>query len=131
MATRGLRNNNPGNIRLSEVKYQGEIKGSDKAFKSFGSRAYGYRAMLVILRTYYNKYRLNTITKMIHRWAPTCENDTRAYINNVSKWSGIKPDAVIEITSKQMMCAIVAAMSRVENGVQASRAEVEAGWELL
>ena len=68
---------------------------------------------------------------MIHRWAPTCENNTRAYINNVSTWSGINPDAVVEITSKQMMCAIVAAMSRVENGVQASRTEVEAGWELL
>lgn len=128
---RGLRNNNPGNIRLSDVKYQGEVKGNDRSFKTFKSMALGYRAMFVILRTYYNKYKLNTIRKMINRWAPTNENDTSAYIRNVSAWSGIKPDAVLEITSKQMMCAVVAAMSRVENGVKAVTRDVETGYDLI
>lgn len=35
---RGLRNNNPGNIRLSSTKYQGEVQPSqDTAFKQFES----------------------------------------------------------------------------------------------
>lgn len=43
---RGLRNNNPGNIRLSSTKYQGEVQPSqDTAFKQFESMAYGYRAI--------------------------------------------------------------------------------------
>ena len=42
---RGLRNNNPGNIRNSSTVWVGEITPSkDKSFKQFKSMAYGYRA---------------------------------------------------------------------------------------
>lgn len=130
--SRGLRNNNPGNIRNSGVKYQGEVRPSkDKAFKQFSSMAYGYRAMHKILQTYYKKYGLTTIRAIINRWAPPVENDTEAYIKHVSSWSGIDADATLEITSKAMMCAVVSAMSRVENGTPASLQDVENGWRLL
>ena len=52
MKSRGLRNNNPLNIRHSGEKFQGEIKGKDKSFKTFSSLPYGYRASFVILGTY-------------------------------------------------------------------------------
>ena len=130
--TRGLRNNNPGNIRISGIKYQGEIQPSkDKSFKQFSSMPYGYRAMFVILRTYYVKHGLKSISQMIRRWAPANENNTVAYINHVSAWSGIHKDATLEITSKGMMCAVVAAMSRVENGTKANGTDVQKGWDLL
>jgi hypothetical protein len=130
--TRGLRNNNPGNIRISGIKYQGEIQPSkDKNFKQFSSMPYGYRAMFVILRTYYVKYGLKSISQMIRRWAPANENNTVAYINHVSAWSGIHKDTSLEITSKGMMCAVVAAMSRVENGIKANSTDVQKGWDLL
>ena len=65
---RGLRNNNPGNIRRNSDVFQGEINPSrDKEFKQFKNMAYGYRAMYKILSNYYNKYQLNTIRKMISR----------------------------------------------------------------
>lgn len=133
MATsRGLRNYNPGNIRISSVKYRGEVVPSkDRAFKQFSTMAYGYRAIFVILRTYYQKYHLTTIRKMIHRWAPPSENDTQNYVDHVARWSGIPADKTLEISSREMMCAVVAAMSRMENGIKADMNDIIKGWYLI
>lgn len=63
--SRGLRNNNPGNIRLSKIKYLGEIPSTDSAFKQFKTMAWGYRAMFVLLHTYQLKHGCNTLRDMI------------------------------------------------------------------
>ena len=79
---RGFRNNNPGNIRINRDLFQGEIRPSqDKSFKQFETMAYGYRAIFRILRNYYNNYKLETICKMIGRWAPENENDTDSFLS--------------------------------------------------
>lgn len=58
---------------------------ADRAFVQFKSLEYGWRAAFHLLtRTYYHKYRLYTIRTIIRRWAPSSENDTSAYIANVS-----------------------------------------------
>lgn len=63
---RGLRNNNPGNIRINSDLFQGEVRPSkDKSFKQFETMAYGYRAVFRILSNYYRNYKLDTIRKMI------------------------------------------------------------------
>ncbi len=129
---RGIINRNPGNIRISEDKFQGEIIPSqDKAFKQFESMAYGYRAIFKILRNYQRNYKLDTIRKMISRWAPESENNTLAYVMTVSSRSGISPDEPVSADNREMMIRIVAAMSYVENGVEADMSDVIAGWELL
>ena len=56
---RGLRNNNPGNIRRNSDVFQGEKTSSDKEFKQFKSMAYGYRAIFKILSNYYRNYKLD------------------------------------------------------------------------
>lgn len=128
---RGLRNNNPGNIRRNSDIFQGEVNPSrDKEFKQFKNMAYGYRAMYKILSNYYNKYQLNTIGKMISRWAPENENNTAAYVSLVSSYSGVGPDDLISFDREQMI-RIVAGMSRVENGIEAVMSDVIAGWNLL
>lgn len=128
---RGLRNNNPGNIRRNSDVFQGEVNPSrDKEFKQFKNMAYGYRAMFKILSNYYNKYQLNTIRKMISRWAPENENNTAAYVSLVSSYSGIGPDDLISFDREQMI-RIVAGMSKVENGREAVMSDVIAGWNLL
>ena len=128
---RGLRNNNPGNIRRNSDVFQGEINPSrDKEFKQFKNMAYGYREMYKILSNYYNKYQLNTIRKMISRWAPENENNTAAYVSLVSSYSGVGPDDLISFDREQMI-RIVAGMSRVENGIEAIMSDVIAGWNLL
>ena len=51
--SRGLRNCNPGNIRISTTKWIGEIQPStDKSFKQFKAMPYGYRALIKLLQNY-------------------------------------------------------------------------------
>lgn len=129
--SRGLRNNNPGNIRLSSTRYQGEVDSSDTAFKQFKTMAHGYRAMFVLLYTYQKKYHLHTIAEMITRYAPAVENHTQAYIKAVSEWSGVPATSHITATNGDIMVPVVAAMSRVENGTVAVMSDVEKGWKLF
>lgn len=130
--SRGLRNNNPGNIRINSDHFQGEIKPSrDKAFKQFQTMAYGYRAMLKMLQNYKKNRGCDTLRKMISRWAPEVENNTNAYILCLSEFSGLSPDQEVDTSDKELMCNIVAAMSRIENGREADRNEILQGWNLL
>lgn len=93
--------------------------------------AYGYRAIFRILRNYYNNYNLDTIRKMIGRWAPENENDTEAYVKAVSGYAGIPADDPININDREQMIRIVSGMSKVENGREADMSDVIAGWNLL
>mgnify|MGYP003440296830 CR=1 FL=1 len=130
--SRGLRNNNPGNIRRSRVRYLGEVRPSrDPDFKEFETMAYGYRAMFVLLDTYRSRYGLDTIRRMLYRYAPPEENLTERYVRYVVDYSGIMPDEVVDTRSELDMIPIVAAMSKMENGVGANRQEVEEGWRLF
>ena len=132
MLSRGYRNNNPLNIRRSRDKWKGmSPKQTDPAFVQFQTMAYGYRAAFVLLRTYRQKYGYNTIRQIVKRWAPPSENNTDRYIENVSRWTGIDPDKLIAGQDANAMMAIVAAMSRMENGVQARMEEVAEGWRMV
>jgi hypothetical protein len=85
MITRGIKNNNPLNIRKGN-KWKGELPNqTDNEFEQFQSMIYGLRAGFKILYNYYYKYRLKTISDIISRWAPPVENDTNTYIKNVCK----------------------------------------------
>lgn len=128
---RGVRNNNPGNIRRNSDVFQGEKTSSDREFKQFKSMAYGYRAIFKILSNYYRNYKLDTIRKMIGRWAPENENNTKAYIKAVSDYAGIPADDPIYVNDREQMIRIVAGMSKVENGREADMSDVIAGWNLL
>ena len=92
---------------------------------------YGYRAIFKILSNYYRNYKLDTIRKMIGRWAPENENDTEAYIKAVADYSGIPADDPIDINDREQMIRIVAGMSKVENGREGDMSDVIAGWNLL
>nr|DAU63920.1 MAG TPA: virion protein [Caudoviricetes sp.] len=127
---RGLRNNNPGNIRRNSEVFQGENPSRDKEFKQFKTMAHGYRAVFKILSNYHRVYKLTTIRKMIGRWAPENENNTAAYVSLVSSYAGIGPDDPLSFDREQMI-RVVAGMSRVENGREAVMSDVIAGWNLL
>ena len=117
---RGIRNNNPLNIRRSKDKWKGmaEVQ-TDCAFVQFKSLEWGWRAAFWLLtRTYYHKYRLYTIRAIIQKWAPPIENKTEAYIANVSRLTGIAPDEPLGIPSDQpsRWMMVAAAMAIQENG---------------
>ena len=115
---RGYRNNNPVNIRISANKWNGKISpNTDGVFEQFIDLVHGYRAALVLLRGKgYINGGLNTIRKMITKFAPANENYTAGYIADVSQLTGIDPDAVISSNDKDALTRIVYAMSIVENG---------------
>jgi hypothetical protein len=129
MNPRGIRNNNPLNIRHSADNFQGEIKSTDKAFKTFISLPYGYRAAFVTLATYHSRG-WNTIEKKVTRWAPPNENNTSGYIANAEKWSGVSRQKVLTLADGGDYIMIVAAMSFIENGKNADISEVRAGFNL-
>jgi hypothetical protein len=130
--SRGLRNNNPGNIRLGAFRYKGEkTKSSDSAFRQFESVEWGYRAMFVLLHTYATKRGCRTLREIINRYAPPTENFTEGYIRCVARATHLSPDDPISTTDGAVMTAIVAAMSEVENGVKADMTAIWCGWELF
>ena len=114
--SRGYRNNNPVNIRIGKSAWQGKITPSgDTLFEQFNDMVHGYRAALVLLRNYIKSYGLNTIEKLITRFAPDNENDTAGYIANVSRMTGIPKDQVISRNDRDSLTRIVWAMSQIEN----------------
>lgn len=130
--SRGLRNNNPGNIRLGGARYKGERShSSDSAFRQFESIEWGYRAIFVLLRTYALKYGCRTLRTIINRYAPPVENHTESYIRRVAEMTHLHPDEKIAYNDAAVMTAVVAAMSAVENGVAADMDAVWQGWELF
>lgn len=130
--SRGYRNCNPGNIRRSRDKWVGlrPIQ-EDKEFFQFKTMAYGYRAMLTIIRNYRKKYNCKTVYDIIHRWAPVTENDTAKYTRVVCTRLQVPSSFEIDVNDKDSMCALVAAMSFVENGCGANLEDVHKGFDML
>lgn len=108
-----VQNNNPGNIR-----------NADGSFKSFDTPDAGLAALREDLLTKVNgkspamasKFGDNytpTIRSLISTWAPNSENDTKSYIDHVSKSSGIDPDTQLAAAD---IDKIVPGMIKMEGG---------------
>ena len=131
MAARGIRNNNPLNIRHSNSQWLGKaLKQTDKAFVQFSNKVYGYRAAFMLLKKYIMKG-VNTIGKIIARWAPSSDgNNTRAYIDFVSRTSGIDASRTITFEDKDDLVEIVRSMAQVESGIIESKEIIEQAYEM-
>lgn len=116
--TRGLRNNNPGNIRKTGTTWQGMAppeQQTDPEFIVFQGPEWGIRALVRILYTYRSQGVL-TVRQIISRWAPPSENDTASYISAVAKRVGVGPDE--PLTYPAQLTPLVEAIITHENGVQ-------------
>ena len=113
---RGIRNNNPLNIRIGNV-WLGEVTNpSDPDFEQFVTMAYGIRAAFVLMRRYITHYHRTTIPQIIAAWAPSSENNTAAYIATVCRLSGLQPETTLDYFNQGQMLALVDAMIQVECG---------------
>lgn len=127
---RGIRNNNPLNIRIGNT-WLGEVTNpTDNEFEQFEHVCYGLRAGFILLKRYINRYRLNTIEKIISRWAPGNENNTLSYIDKVAKSMNIDPDTPLRYEDKNRMCALVYEMVYVENGQHIQMSEIVAAYRI-
>lgn len=127
---RGIRNNNPLNIRIGNTWLGERNNPTDKAFEEFVSIEYGYRAAFCILRRYIRRYHKCTITAIVSTWAPASENNTQRYIDFVAAKMKISPVDVIDYGNKDQMTQLVAAMQLMECGVPADMTKVEKGYDM-
>ena len=117
---RGIRNNNPGNIRHGE-NWQGlnpNSRSIDAAFCVFNTPVAGIRALAKVLINYKKLYGLNTVRQIISRYAPPNENQTTAYVQSVARQIGVLPDMVIDIEERGVLTVFIKAVIRMENGIQ-------------
>lgn len=114
---RGIRNNNPLNLRRSSNEWLGKIReGSDKEFEQFVSIEYGIRAAFVNIRTIMRRNRGCTLRRLIEIWAPAFENNTCAYVNRVCARTKLPQSHKLDFKDKKTMCLVAQAMAEVENG---------------
>lgn len=127
---RGIRNNNPLNIRIGNA-WRGEVANpTDPSFEQFKTMQYGLRAGFVLLRRYINHYRRTTVPEIIKAWAPAHENNTNAYIKSVLAHTGLNSASVISFNDMRTMCLLVQAMCKVECGVIIPLETIEQGYDL-
>lgn len=133
---RGIRNNNPLNIRKGN-NWKGEVSSSgDPAFEQFVSMQMGVRAGFKILKNYMTGYggrvkALTNVHDIIHRWAPPSENNCRAYIESVCKFSGLYEFERLQFTDRTKMIALVDGMIRVECGQPVSLDIIASAYDLI
>lgn len=127
---RGIRNNNPLNIRIGNV-WLGEVPNpTDNAFEQFCTMEYGIRAAFVILRRYIRRYGKNTIRSIISTWAPETENKTDSYITTVATAMGIDSNAPIDYADVDTMVKLVASMAMVECGQPIPEEKIRKGYDM-
>jgi hypothetical protein len=117
--SRGIRNNNPGNIEYNGIDWDGMAEDQkDPRFVVFKDPEWGIRAMAKILINYQKYHNINTIFSAIHRWAPPTENHTAGYASYVAQHSEVGIDDEINFSDPVLLGKIIKAMITMENGSQ-------------
>lgn len=121
-----VRNNNPGNIRITNplTPWQGLMpadsmtpdQAGEKEFCVFQSPKWGFRAMARLLINYKDKYEIQTIAGVITRWAPPSENDTQAYIRHVAELTQQAADLPLDLHSFKDLRPLCKAIAIHESG---------------
>lgn len=127
---RGIRNNNPLNIRIGNT-WLGEVPNpTDSEFEQFVSPVYGLRAAFCILRRYIKRYGRNTVRKIVHSWAPSSENNCDAYIKIVCQQSKLGPDETLKFEDAERMWKLVQGMALAEVGQRLDMDMIMKGYQL-
>lgn len=141
--TRGIRNNNPLNIRHSPSRWQGmAVEQTDPSFVQFRSMAYGYRAACKLLHSYWLRFRKEgkpfTVRNIISRWAPPEDNnDTEGYIRSVLLLGGLGGQEILfppdNPLGYERLERLLIAMTCMESGTgtnQVDRKTIQEGYRM-
>lgn len=134
--TRGVRNNNPGNIRLStQFKWTGQVQGTDKDFCVFDKMENGLRAMFRLLANYHILYQVNTIREIFLRYAPPTENHTDVYARWIADalhdrgFLNVTVDGRLDWHNRKQMMALGECICQYESSYLPDRRELRRGYE--
>ena len=130
---RGLRNNNPLNLRITATPWQGKITpNTDGSFEQFKTLELGIRAAMVNIRTLIKRDRCERLPLLIGKWAPNSDgNNERAYCEAVAKKANIDTGERLMYANKNQICRLVWAMAFVECGQEISFGRIENAWALI
>ncbi|MGV4282368.1 lytic transglycosylase catalytic [Citrobacter freundii] len=116
---RGIRNNNPGNIDF-RGQSGATLEKPGGRFARFETAYDGLKALSRQLMRYFEGKTtgkpLQTLNDIISTWAPGNENNTGAYIANLSKMMGVAPDAILNLKDPQVMTSLMNGIIHHENG---------------
>lgn len=113
---RGVRNNNPLNIRYNSANnWRGQVS-DDGGYIVFDSAENGIRAAAKLLDNYYKKHGLKTVGGIVARWAPSFENDTNSYAVNVSEYLNVSLNEILLWPT--VVPDLLEVMIQHENGMQ-------------
>jgi len=116
---RGIRLNNPCNIRISSSAWRGKITPSeDPNFEQFDTAHNGIRAAVVLFRHYTLFYGLNTVDGLINRWAPSVENNTTAYVLDVANRMVVRSTDCLNMSDAATLKSFIEAVIWHEEGIQ-------------
>lgn len=130
---RGIRNNNPLNIRKGS-NWKGERPNqTDQSFEEFESMEFGLRAGFKLMCNHINGFggkrpKMNTLNKLIRVWAPPTENATNRYIDFVAEHANMQPSDIIDVKNMEQMIRIARAMTFVECGVWIEKDKFITAW---
>lgn len=131
-----IKNNNPGNIRWNSVNnWVGQIGKDSRGFVIFDELKNGTRAMQKLIGNYINSG-VNTISKIIYKYAPPNENNTENYIRQVllmmngSGASVVNRNTIINPANKAQFLKLINSMIRIESGESLSLNQLETGYSL-
>jgi len=105
--TPAWRNRNPGNVIANGIAWRGKI-GEAGRFCVFASPEWGMRVVRMILA---NRRREGcTLAAAIGKYAPACENDTAAYVQDVAGRCGLAADVPLAALDEVQMEAVAQAI---------------------
>lgn len=117
---RGIRNNNPLNLRTPNTGWWlGQVGIDSGNFAIFSDMSWGLRAYLVNFKSSVSRHNTKTLHDYIYRFAPPSENDTVAYLNKVASDTGLNPNEEMS-TDQSTVSAILRSQLEVELGKQYS-----------
>lgn len=133
---RGIRNNNPLNIRKGNSWLGERHPQVDREFEEFQTIEYGLRAAFKLIRNYITGFggksaKYNTIRKLIRRWAPPTENATQRYIDFVCQQVDKDQNEIIWFSDRKLIIDICRSMAFVECGQWIDRIKFESAYDLL
>lgn len=134
---RGIRNNNPGNLRPGGPTWLG-VAGSDMdqpdpPYLRFVDPEHGIRAIAMTLRSYEDRHGIHTLDQVFARWAPAGDrNDPERYAAQVAAALGKAAGESIDLHDVVVLTAIAKAIVHQECGDNAGQpwypdAQIKAG----
>lgn len=122
MIPRPVRNHNPGDLEAGD-HWQGlmpveKLTDAQKheRFAVFEAPEWGFRALVILLKNYKMLYGIDTVQKIVDRFAPPTENNTSAYVHFVADKVGVRPTAQINVAIANVMFQLAKAITQYETG---------------